>query len=301
MELQQLRYFVEIARQESVTRAARTLYVSQPSLSQCIRRMEKELGVALFQREDRKLRLTGEGRTFYASAERILRELDTACNTIKSPTLRGHITLGTYLPIAPLLECLRAFAKLHPDVTFGLYSVAAGLAQMDMQKLELLLYYDQSDPLDFSSRIAIGQVRGCFVVPADHPLADRTMLTAQDMENESFVSLTWGTGEPEELFQDFAHGGVNPHIHYLTNSFSIKKELLEAGMVVGSSNDMLLEEFSPNSAYRAIPHNKVPVNLYLGWRAMSYLSPAAQSFVRFAQDWFSTPAHCRRIESDRQE
>lgn len=296
MELQQLRYFVEIARQESMTRAARILYVSQPSLSQCIRRLEDELGVSLFQREDRKLRLTGEGRTLYAGAERILRELDSTCTALKGQTLQGHIMLGTYLPITPLLECLRSFTELYPDVTFGIYSLTAGLAQMDLQKLELLLCYEQSDPLDFSGRIAVGKVQGCFVLPAGHPLAGREFLTAQDMENESFASLAWGTGEPEELFQDFAHGGVSPRIRYLTNSFSVKKELLEAGLVAGSSNDMLLEEFAPDGKYVAIPHSKEPVSLYLGWRALGYLSPAAQNFVRFAQGWFSDPTHCREVK-----
>ena len=289
MELLQLRYFVEIARYESMKEASARLYVSQPSLSQSVRRLENELGVELFRHEGRNLRLTEQGRVFFLGAEKALRELDNACGRLDGHALQGNVTLGTYMPIVPLADCLKAFVAEYPYITFDIYMVSSGLAGFDPGALDMLLYYQQSNHLDFHEHVEIGVAERRWILPAGHPLENRESLSMSDMEQEAFVSMRWGKDQLEELFQDYSHAGVTPLVRYRTNSFRIKQEIMEAGLAVGSSNDLLAGTAGKNCV--SVRQEGTSEKLYLGWRAECYQSPAARAFSEFSRDWFLSPEH----------
>jgi LysR family hydrogen peroxide-inducible transcriptional activator len=120
MELQTLRSFLTVARLGSFSRAAEQLGLSQPSLSQQIQKLERELGVSLFDRLGRSLRLTAFGESLLSSAERILREAEqarTALEGLKSED-SGQLRIGvipTLLPYA-MVEPLAAFGNQFPRV-----------------------------------------------------------------------------------------------------------------------------------------------------------------------------------------
>ena len=290
MELLQLQYFVEIARQESVKEASKRLFVSQPSLSQSVRRLETELGVSLFRHEGRNIRLTEQGRRFFLRAEQALRTLESARSELDGKELQGRVRLGTYMPIRPLLSCLKQYTENYRYVTFDITMVSSALSGFDPGTLDLLMYYEQSNHLDFHEHIEIGETERRWVVPKNHPLAGRSSLGMNEMEQEAFVSMVWGDGRQEELFQEYAHAGISPQIRYRTNSIRIKQELLGAGMAVGSGNDLVIGKSQEN--FVVIRQEDRPrERLYLGWRAECYLSPAALSFVRFCREWFAEPAH----------
>ena len=124
MELQSLRYFLAVARSGSFSRAADQLGIAQPSLSQQIQKLERELSVSLFDRLGRSLKLTAYGETLVVSAERILRELDqarTAIDCLKSEDA-GELKVGvipTVLPYA-LVKPLASFQAQYPRVQINL-------------------------------------------------------------------------------------------------------------------------------------------------------------------------------------
>src|SRR5258708_34461083 len=107
MELRHLRYFVTVAEEENVTRAARRLHVSQPPLSRQIRDLERELGVNLFDRSANGVRLTGAGETFLAEARGVLRRADDAVDLVKGGSL-GHARKGAVGARPPTCVLLRA-------------------------------------------------------------------------------------------------------------------------------------------------------------------------------------------------
>ena len=103
MELQQLRYFCAIADTGSFTRAAQRTHVSQPSLSQQIRKLEDELGARLLDRLGRRVQLTELGQSFLPHARAVLRDLEAARSDVieRKTSISGPISVGVIPTIAP--------------------------------------------------------------------------------------------------------------------------------------------------------------------------------------------------------
>ena len=120
MELRQLRYLVALAEELNFTRAAAREHIAQPALSQQIRRLEREVGVALVERTTRRVALTEAGELLVMRARRIMSELDAA--EIELQALRGmqagHVTIGAMHTMGPVdvSLALALFAERHPNV-----------------------------------------------------------------------------------------------------------------------------------------------------------------------------------------
>src|SRR5438445_8363454 len=128
MELRHLRYFVAVAEEQNVTRAAARLHVSQPPLSRQIRDLEDELGVALFDRGAKAFRLTDAGRVFLTEARAILQGAEGAVQMVKDVAggKRGEINVG-YAPslmVKLLPRALRCFRKSNPGVRVRLHDLS---------------------------------------------------------------------------------------------------------------------------------------------------------------------------------
>jgi DNA-binding transcriptional LysR family regulator len=131
MELRHLRYFLAVADSMNFCRAAERLHLSQPPLSQQVRRLEAELGAKLFDRSKRQIKLTAAGEIFATQARAILAQCDEAAKLAARAERGefGHLRLGLWqLPVPPvqtrlIIECLRAFVKRSPDVHLTLQSL----------------------------------------------------------------------------------------------------------------------------------------------------------------------------------
>ncbi len=196
MELLQLQYFLEVARLEHVTEAARSLHVTQSSLSKTIQRLEEDLGVPLFDRTGRKLRLNEFGNKFIRRAERALFELEQGKQEIsdlsraESGTLKLAVTTASTLP-----QIMREFRKKRPNIQFHVQMLTT---------LEMVTLLHRGE-VDFclSSSPFQGQDIECQVVfvdpilvavPNGHRLADRSSVCLTELKDESFVGVKRGYG-----------------------------------------------------------------------------------------------------------
>src|SRR5262249_40871751 len=137
MDLLQLRYFQTVARYEHMTQAARELMIAQPSLSQTIARLEEELGVPLFDRQGRHIRLNQFGRTFLQRVERIFTELEDGRRELAdlAGLEQGRVALSIFS--TPLLaDLLSAFRVEYPRVSFRLSLQHTSSAREIQQQLE---------------------------------------------------------------------------------------------------------------------------------------------------------------------
>ena len=125
MELRHLRYFVAVAEEENVTRAAARLHVSQPSLSRQILDLEEELQLSLFEHNAKALRLTDAGRIFLAEARAVLQRVTEAVQTVKAVSSgeKGELHVG-YAPSLTtklLPQALKFFQGANPGVRVVLH------------------------------------------------------------------------------------------------------------------------------------------------------------------------------------
>jgi DNA-binding transcriptional LysR family regulator len=128
VELRHLNYFVAVAREQNITRAAARLHVSQPPLSRQIRQLEEELGVALFERSARALRLTAAGRVFLAEAEAVLQRAEQAVQSVRAAaggrTGEINVAYAPSLTVQILPETLRNCQTQVPAARVRLYDLS---------------------------------------------------------------------------------------------------------------------------------------------------------------------------------
>ena len=218
MNLQQLYYFKNIASTENYSRSAEQLLVSQSSLSHAIAGLEQELGVPLFYKSGRNIRLSEYGHCFLSYVERSLHELENGRKTLETmsnPCL-GTIRLTFVNSLSPYFipsliqnyysdpankdikfefterrtyEGIKAILNKESDIGFG--------TKTDHPELD---YY----PV-FTEKLVIA-------VPSNHPLANRTHASLKELDGMDFIAYSPGCGTRMSVDQLLSRAGVKPHI-----------------------------------------------------------------------------------------
>jgi len=192
MELRHLRSFVAIAEERSFTRAAERLWVAQPGLSTQIRRLERELGVQLFERHARGVYLTDAGELFLERARAALAAAEVARATgddIESGTL-GSVRLG--LSSAPrwggAAELLDAFAHARPAVEVSVLESYGGALARDLRdgRLDAMIVPSIFASPEFRG-VALGSEPWTVLVGAGHKLVGESPLPADELRGEEIV------------------------------------------------------------------------------------------------------------------
>lgn len=199
----QVEAFVRVADELNFTRAAESLYMTQPALSRQVRQLEERLGFALFERTSRKVALTDAGAEFLAGARAALCALEEGIERGRDicrqqqGCLRLGFVIGAALELTPLI--LEEFRKRRPDVTLEMHEdgadPSAGLAKgtTDVALLRPPLSADDVvfDVLFVEPRVV--------VVPAEHPLANRAVARFDDVAKLPLI----GSSIPDQAFADF--------------------------------------------------------------------------------------------------
>ncbi len=186
MEIRVLRYFLTVAREQSITGASEVLHITQPTLSRQLAQMEEEIGVKLFDRGARKITLTNEGILLRRRAEEILQLVDkTEKELIEQEQIEGKIAIGCgeIASVQILSELFESFHKKYPLVSFDIYTAAADYVKEQMDKglidVGLLLEPVDIEKYDFI-RLNIKERWVVFMRPND-PLAEKEYVTAEEL------------------------------------------------------------------------------------------------------------------------
>ncbi len=138
MEIRVLRYFLAVVREESITKAADALHITQPTLSRQLSQMEEDIGVKLFHRGTRKITLTNEGMLLKRRAEEILQLVDNTERELveQEKQVEGKITIGCgeLASVQILSELMEDFSKKHPVVSYDIFTATADLVKEQMDK-----------------------------------------------------------------------------------------------------------------------------------------------------------------------
>jgi DNA-binding transcriptional LysR family regulator len=282
-----LRQFVTVAREEHMTRAAELLGVPQPTLSRSIARLEDELGVALFARPGRTVRLTRHGRMLLAGAERCLADLDGELRLLAeevSPD-RGKValaflhTLGTR--VVPMM--VREFRARHPAVRFAL--IQGGSTEMVSRlragEVDLCLVAPLPTGPDVVTE-PLDEQRIDLVVPAGHRLAGRESVRLAEAAGEEFVSFEPGIGLRQISDGLCAAAGFAPRIAFEGEEADTVRGLVGAGLGVALLPAASTQFPDPDVAAVAISEPPASRTVGLAWMADRPASPPAAAFRDFA-------------------
>lgn len=193
MEIRVLRYFLTVAREENITKAAELLHITQPTLSRQLTQMEDELGVKLFQRGTRRLALTNEGILLRRRAEEILELVDKTEQELilQEEQIEGTITLGCgeIAAVKTVARLCESFRKRYPRVSFDVYTGSADAVKEHMDRgvvdIGLLL-----EPIDMGKYDFIrlkDREKWVALMPSDDPLAAKETVTAEELKARPLI------------------------------------------------------------------------------------------------------------------
>lgn len=228
MRVSHLREFIVLAENLNFTQTAKSLYITQPLLSNHIASLEAELGVTLFLRNKRRVRLTKVGKVFLEEATAVVRRydqaisrIDLAKNSIFSELKIGFLP-GLGIKLLPVIE--KAFARYCPDIKTDLFplEVKALSAALTSNMIDIALTFDVDKSIrGFCNIQKIAGDRLFLIVSRDHPYASRTSIEIKDLDGMSI-----GLPHPgySGAFSDYVlntikNVSVNPS-HYYQNTLS---------------------------------------------------------------------------------
>jgi LysR family transcriptional activator of glutamate synthase operon len=296
MELRQLRYLVALADECHFTRAAAREHIAQPALSQQIRRLEAEVGLALVERTTRKVALTGAGELLVARARHILSELEAAQAELQTlaGVQGGRLSVGALHTMGPvdLSLLLASFHRDHPGVELT-------VREQSSEELAELLRDDVVD-LAFLSVTERIQRRGLelyplvsedlvAVVPAQHPLAGRDVVRLVELAGEPFIAFRTGSRLRELLDSGAAELGFEPRIALESNESRRIRSLVSGGLGVAILPRSDAGGAGATVATARLVEPEMRRDVSLASRAGRRHSPAATAFLALTRRVYERP------------
>ncbi|WP_181767302.1 LysR family transcriptional regulator [Streptomyces albidus (ex Kaewkla and Franco 2022)] len=297
MELRYLTSFVAVAEELHFGRAAKRLQMAQPPLSQQIRQLEKELGVQLFERSTRSVRLTSAGEAFLKPVRTVLEDLDIATRVAKAAGRGeyGRVSVGFAgaSSHASLPRLTRAVRAAHPGIELvmrGQTYANRALARIADGSLDLGFVRLPVTQPGVEYRVIAEEELVC-ALPSDHPLAQNCRIAVSDLADEPFVSFPARTGSSlrDATVQACEAAGHNPRIvQEAPDSYTILA-LVAMGVGVTLTLTSCMHIQQTGLVYRPLTGPPVTLQAALAWRTDNP-SAALRSVLDVAADALPTPS-----------
>lgn len=287
MELRVLQYFLAVAREENITRAAALLHITQPTLSRQLMQMERELGVKLFRRGRHNILLTEEGMLLRRRAQEILDLTEKTARELMhgEETISGEISIGCgeTQNMKPLSEMIASFQKQYPDVSFNIYTAIAddvkerlesGLLDMGLllEPVEISRYQYVRMPLKEKWQVLMRK---------DCRLAEKQKITPDDMVDVPLI-MAKRQSVQNELENWFGYDKKKLRIVSTCNlSHYNQSVMVESGIGIA----LVMEFFCNQDTLCLRPFEpEIESGCVLVWKKNLTLSPAVRRFIEYIKE-----------------
>ncbi|EST11319.1 LysR family transcriptional regulator [Sporolactobacillus laevolacticus] len=291
MDVRQLRYFLAIAKEGQITRAAKTLNIEQPPLSRQLKLIEEELGVTLFDRNGKRMTLTEAGTVLQAKAEAIVRQLNETVTEIKEidQGIQGMLSIGSVFSCVSLLpEKIAFFRERYPRVTFKILEgdhVVLG-EYLEDRSIELVVtrlpFESNYDISNYESLrlpsdpfvIVVPKKRNWRQTESSFLLKDLATTPLIALKSDKTIQLN------EKIVNECRRLGFEPNIICECSSVSITIALVIAGIGVTILPKSVLSAFSvADIELFDLPDITVQSDVGIIWLKNRYLTKKAQRFI----------------------
>lgn len=298
MEIRQMHYFIEVATREHMTEAAEALHVAQSAVSRQIVNLESELGVDLFIREGRRVKLTPLGKIFLERIKHAMNVIDDATREVQEylDPEKGTIRIAFPISLAAhtLPSAISAFRLYYPEAKFqlkqGLYNdLIEGVATGDFNMALIGPVPMEENKVNRKILFTENVVA---LLPIHHPLANRETLRLRELKDDPFVLLPEGFVFRNIVIKACENVGFQPHVAFEGDDIDALKGLVSAGLGVTLMPEVTLVD----SMFRSMV--KIPLvepNLTRTVGVITpkdrVLLPTEQIFYQFIQEFFSRLSH----------
>ncbi|EKN63639.1 LysR family transcriptional regulator [Neobacillus bataviensis LMG 21833] len=294
MELRQIYYFIEVAKREHVTEAAHALHVAQSAVSRQIVNLEEELGVDLFIREGRNVKLTPIGAMFLEQMQQAIKLIDNAKREVEEhlDPEKGTIRIGfpSSLAAYTLPTAVSAFRERYPNVKFqlnqGSYKhLIEGVINGEFN-LALIGPVPKKEKKIKGKTLFTENIVA--LLPQAHPLAAKKLLTLNELRDDSFVLFPNGYILREIIVTACSQLGFEPQVSFEGEDIDAIKGLVSAGLGVTLIPEITLIDSLPRSTVK-IPITEPNVSRTVGVIIPSEreLLPTEKLFCEFLGEFFS--------------
>lgn len=290
MEIKDMRAFYAIVEEGNISHAAQRLDIAQPALSRQMKRLETSLGVQLFERGSRRIRLTDAGRVLYSRVEHILGMVDGTVREITEigSGIAGSIQLGTITTSGALLlpELISEFHRRYPQVTYQIWEGEGAriLELLDNRVIEIAITRTQVDSKVYES-IVLPNEPLVVVMNKDQVIgaSDSEVRMEELRDMPIIIPLRW-----QSLFiANCRKLGFDPHILCVSDSIVQDLLLVKRGMgaaILPVSSRTLLTD--GNLHYKKLVSPEMSTHTVIAWLKNRTLSSSSEHFIKLFREMF---------------
>lgn len=286
MKLLQMKYFQTVCRYGSITKAAEELFVSQPTISFCIKELESEFGVRLFHRRHNRLQLTVEGSYFLDKVNYILQSVDALAVQMKNMgNNRNHVKIAVPAMISTFLfpQIFNAYSKNYPEVELEMLETGSLQVRklVDASSVDLGITIRDDVVDDTYNELPLVSTELVFCVSRKHPLADRKQISFKELSDEHIILFKADSYQNIFIKRAFSEAGVEPNIMLYSSQLYTIKQFLSYGNV-GAFLYRQVAEMDKDLV--CIPlEQPIIQDIALIWTKNGNLYSDSENFIQFAK------------------
>lgn len=289
MELLQLRYFLELAKTEHMTLTSANLHISQPALSSTIKKLERELGVPLFERRGRNIRLSRYGKVYKEYVQEVFFNLETGRKVIRRmrDSTDNTIRLGVLSPYV-WMDMFAAFHEAYPEVIVNRYSMEGNEYIDALLSGKIDMYIGGINNV-FHRKLAYATLYTdamVLLVNDENPLSKYREVDLRTCENENFINLDRDTNLQQFISTFYEVAGFNPRV-VMEVDYTLRDEMVEQNYGVSITTERSAKKTrAKNVSYLHITYPPFRRKLGLVWNDGMVFSPSVEKFRKYALDYY---------------
>lgn len=292
MDIRQIEYFVEVAKQLSFTKAAATLHVSQPSISKAIQNFEAELGVPLFYRSSKRLELTDAGQAVLINSMQVLEAFQNMRSELTDlmQLKKGQIRIG----IPPIVgaeffsKLISVYKEQHPYIEILLTEVGTKRIREEIEtgELDIGLVCSVTSTNENLETIRFLKDPLQLIVHESHRLAGQKTIAMSDLANEAFIIYRKDFILFDRIIEECKNHGFYPTIACETTQKDLFIEMVQAKLGIALLPQKIAEKI-PYDSIKRIPFEEQAIHLELGitWKKNKYLPYSVREFIQLAHQF----------------
>lgn len=288
MKLHQLQYFCAACKNGNITKAAKELHVSQPSISMAISELENEFGIMLLQRNNKGFIMTHEGKYLYERAVNLLGQADELNQMMcDMGNQRKRVNLGIPPMIGTFLfpRMYKEFKKQYPEIMLNSREGGSRylLEMLDDSVLDFIVIPINQLSEDSYNLLKLTETETVFCVSRNHPLAQHRIVTIKQIKDEPLITFHEGFYHNQVIKERFENAGCRPNILHYSSQFYTIKEFISDGIMAGF---MFRDIAETVPEIRGISlENPIHIQIGLVWKRNQHMFHDATRFLDFARKY----------------